>query len=951
MTPEEWQRIRPILESALELDPASRPGFLDAACSDPSLRREVESLIAADEQGRSGFLQSAPVRRLVKGTRLGEYEIQSMLGSGGMGEVYRARDLRLGRDVAIKVLPSFVAPHSDRLRRFELEARAAAALNHTNILAVYQMGTYEGAPYLVSELLEGETLREHMRRGAIPVRKAIDYAIQVAHGLAAAHEKGIVHRDLKPENLFVTKDGRVKILDFGLAKLTQPQPCSEHSATRSEGTEPGVIMGTVGYMSPEQVRGQNADDRADIFAFGATLYEVLTGHRAFDKATSADTMSAILQEDPPRISQISPGIALGLQRVVHRCLEKNPEQRFQSAHDLAFAMEALSESAIAAAIPERVRPRPFTVASRKGKAFIVSLAVALVGLALVAAVLWRVRSYSTPPKRFELVPITTYPGQEIQPSLSPDGTQVAFSWNGTTQDKFHIFVKAIGPGPPLQLTQANADDIAPAWSPDGSSIAFLRERSRSRFAVLVIPALGGPERQLTEVSIPGIISMPGPYLSWTPDSRSLAFPDRPTPDKPTAIFLSSIQIGDNRQMTFPPAGTLGDSCVALSPDARGLAFCRCTQMGAFTTDVYAIKLDPQLRPITDPQTLVGGHPLNVNGLTWNRSGAEIVFAASRPGRAGDLGLWRVPAPNASAVPASEIEVGIAKWPSAARLSSRLAFARATGGGLNIWRLPIAGAGKAHGPPSLLIGSTRQEFAARYSPDGQRIAFESDRTGNLEIWTCNSEGQVCQQVTSIGSAFSGYPSWSPDGKQVVFYSRVSDKSHIFVIGADGTGLRQLTFGDSNQFVPMWSKDGKWIYFSSSITQPVQIWKISPQGGAPVQATWNGGFAAFESPDGKWLYYTKSQAPDASFWKVAVTGGEEVQVLSSVRISSVDLVPDGIYFREGPTTLKFRDNAGRVSTVAKLPSGYVGLSVSPDRKWIIFTAAKPQTSELIMIQNFQ
>src|SRR5208283_4648212 len=303
-------------------------------------------LLASGPDGRSSFLQSATLRlTLASGTKLGDYEVESLLGSGGMGEVYRARDSRLGRDVAIKVLPSFLSADSDRLRRFEQEARAAAALSHPNILAVYQMGTYEGAPYLVSELLEGETLREPIRRGRLAVRKAIDYGVQIARGLAAAHEKGIVHRDLKPENLFVTKDGRLKILDFGLAKLTQPQPGSENSAlTLTEGTEAGVVMGTVGYMSPEQVRGQPADHRADIFAFGAILYEMLAGKRAFEKPTSPETMTAILNEDPPGISQVTANIPLAMQRVVHRCLEKNPEQRFQSASDMAFALDALSES-------------------------------------------------------------------------------------------------------------------------------------------------------------------------------------------------------------------------------------------------------------------------------------------------------------------------------------------------------------------------------------------------------------------------------------------------------------------------------------------------------------------------------------------------------------------------------------------------------------------------------
>src|SRR5271170_7812623 len=347
MTPERWQQIHDVLEKALELAPEERSAFLNQACSsDPSLRQEVDTLLASSDDVRSSFLAqfSGPRVTLTAGTKLGEYEVKSLLGSGGMGEVYRARDSRLGRDVAIKVLPPFVSSDPNRLRRFEQEARAAAALNHPNILAVHQMGTHEGAPYLVSELLEGETLREPIRRGRLAVRKAIDYGVQIARGLSAAHEKGIVHRDLKPENLFVTKDGRLKILDFGLAKLTQPQSSSEHSAlTQTEGTEAGVVMGTVGYMAPEQVRGQGADHRADIFAFGAILYEMLAGKRAFQKPTSPETMTAILNEDPPGISQVATNLPPALQRVVHRCLEKNPEQRFQSASDLAFALDALSD--------------------------------------------------------------------------------------------------------------------------------------------------------------------------------------------------------------------------------------------------------------------------------------------------------------------------------------------------------------------------------------------------------------------------------------------------------------------------------------------------------------------------------------------------------------------------------------------------------------------------------
>src|ERR1700757_4371609 len=281
---------------------------------------------------------------LTAGTKLGPYEIQSPLGAGGMGEVYRARDPRLGRDVAIKVLPSSFSSDTDRLQRFAQEARAAAALNHPNILAIFDIGDDRGSPYVVSELLEGETLRERLRSGPLNTRRAIDYGLQVTRGLAAAHDKGITHRDLKPENLFITSDGHVKILDFGLAKFTRPESVeSDQAPTIQVATEPGLVMGTAGYMSPEQVRGKNADARSDIFALGAILYEMLSGKRAFHGDSSADTMSAILKEDPPQLSETSRNVPPGLERVVNHCLEKKPAQRFQSASDVAFNLETLSD--------------------------------------------------------------------------------------------------------------------------------------------------------------------------------------------------------------------------------------------------------------------------------------------------------------------------------------------------------------------------------------------------------------------------------------------------------------------------------------------------------------------------------------------------------------------------------------------------------------------------------
>src|SRR5262252_271055 len=314
---------------------------------------------------------------LIAGTKLGRYEIRSQLGAGGMGEVYRARDEKLNRDVAIKVLPQTFANDADRLKRFEQEARAAGILNHPNITAVHDLGSHDGAPYIVTELLEGETLRERLSTGAIPVRKATDYAVQIAKGLAAAHEKGIIHRDLKPENLFLTNDGRVKILDFGLAKLTQIEAApNQTNLPTASGTEPGVVMGTLGYMSPEQVKGKPADQRSDIFAFGAILYEMLSGQRAFSRDSAAETMSAILREEPPDLSATNKSVQPGLERIVRHCLEKNPEERFHSAHDLAFDLETLSGLSA---------PQAASAAGKAVHRRAVPALAAILGIALAAA--------------------------------------------------------------------------------------------------------------------------------------------------------------------------------------------------------------------------------------------------------------------------------------------------------------------------------------------------------------------------------------------------------------------------------------------------------------------------------------------------------------------------------------------------------------------------------------
>jgi serine/threonine protein kinase len=448
---------------------------------------------------------------LSSGTRLDSYEIVTPIGAGGMGEVYRARDTSLKRDVAIKVLPASYSLDPARLSRFQLEAEAAAALNHPNILSIFHIGQQDGSPYIVSELLEGETLRSRLRRGPMPLREALETAVEVTHGLAAAHEKGITHRDLKPENLFLTRDGRVKILDFGLAKLSQPHSTDADADTESlhEQTRPGQVLGTVGYMAPEQVRGVPADARSDIFAFGAVLYEMLTGKRAFSGETSADVSSAILHSDPPALLSTSSELPPAVSRIVRRCLEKSPERRFQSAHDLGYALEANAAGSDSTPSIDSDDKKPRKRLSVRW----LSAALALCAL-IVLLYVWLAPQIERDLRLRQLqqltaVPLTALPGNVASPTFSPDGSQIAFVWDGETNGAgYDLYVKAIGTEKPLRLTQHPATRLSAAWSPDGRNIAI------SRVAVRTIPAFTCSRRPVDRsANSPPEVLRPSPQTS------------------------------------------------------------------------------------------------------------------------------------------------------------------------------------------------------------------------------------------------------------------------------------------------------------------------------------------------------------------------------------------------------------------------------------------------------
>jgi Tol biopolymer transport system component len=767
---------------------------------------------------------------------------------------------------------------------------------------------------------------------------------------------------LKPENLFITNDGRVKILDFGLAKLMPRQLRSDDCFATATGTEPGMVLGTVGYMSPEQVSGKPADHRADIFALGSIMYEAFRGKRAFQKPTVPETMSAILTEDPPTASQLVPTIPLAFQKVVHRCLEKNPAQRFQSASDLAFALEALSDSGVQSALTFAQPEQPLN----KKKSWYATIAATAVAVAGVAWALWFVRiAQKAPEPNLTAVPLTTYPGFQWNPSFSPDGSQIAFSWDGPRQDNHDIYVKVVGTaGAPLRLTTDPAPDYSPAWSPDGRFIAFLRRLSLEKSALLVIPALGGPERKVGEVSgRPREADLyGGPFLAWAPQGDSLVTSDRDSLTGPDALSLLSIETGEKRKLTFPSPQLFGDSSPAFSADGRTLAFIRSTDYGF--GDLYLLPISKGLKPVGEPQRITFEN--QAASAAWLEDGRGIVYSQfgllpiskiSAPGSSGREGK-----PQSLTIP-YEHTLGLAT----SRRGGRLAYAHMIFHA-NLWLLPVPLLDVSYNAHNVIkpgasgapfIPSTRNDYMPQFSPDGKRIAFVSDRSGDREIWVCDSDGSNSTQLTSFRGPSVTTPRWSPDSERIAFDSEAEGQSDIWVIGANGGKPLRMTTHPANDGNPSWSRDGQWIYFDSARTGQQQVWKIPVSGGDAIQVTYDGGFAPLESQDGKFLYYVKSLI-DTSLWRMPREGGEGSKVLDGVNdYLNLAIVQGGVVFVPTRDTaslqfLSFATNNVRLlaNFERRLALSYGGgLSVSPDGRWILCTHFEQAGSELMLVENFR
>jgi Tol biopolymer transport system component len=844
---------------------------------------------------------------LIAGTRLGPYEIVSAIGAGGMGEVYRARDTRLDRDVAIKVLPEAFARDADRLARFEREAKAVAALSHPNILAIHDTGSHDGQMFVVTELLEGETLRARVQQGPMPVRKATEMAMQIARGLAAAHDKGIIHRDLKPENVFVLSDGQVKVLDFGLARSIAT--ATGATETLAAATDPGTVMGTVGYMAPEQVRGQAVDARTDLFAFGAVLYEMLGGQRAFKGDTAADTMVAIVKEDPPELAGLRADVPPALQRIVRHCLEKNPAERFQSARDVAFALESASDSGATAVNPSLPSEAAMPVRASRSRA----LALVAVGAAVVLAiwfVVWRVGSSRHASGDAAAMPIvigtatqlTADDGLEIDPAISPDGKLLAYA--AGTATRMRIFIRPVTGGRTIPLSEdRGAFEYQPRWSPDGNQILYL-----TRDGAFVASALGGTSRKVVSGALGA--------AAWSPDGKQLVVARGRT------LSVASLDGGGERVLgsafdslyscawsprrdwiacasgngsSVVPGGSFGNiapSAIVLVPSAGG-PFIEVTDRKSLNQspvwspdgrqlyfvsrrqgprDIYVLDISDDGRVGGEPRRVSTG--LGVQSIAFSATAERLVYVAY----AARANIWSLPIPSSTvdASGARAVTSGNQIVESMRVSSDRRWLLYDSNLYLNadIFRLPLAG-----GPTEHLTTDPADDFAPDLSLDGREVAYHSFRSGSRDIFIRTLDGGPLQQVTSTASQES-YPIWSPVGHALAFADQASEggiSRGLFVTRRDQSGRWSPPVSLRKGVGPRgsWLADGRFLAYPNrgaveiiaADTGAARVaYAPSPGSGDPRAES------VVAAEDDRTVYFKSHDAEGrASIWALPVTGG--------------------------------------------------------------------------------
>jgi len=839
-----------------------------------------------------------------------------------MGEVYRARDTRLGRDVAVKVLPEALANDTDRLRRFEQEARTIAALNHPNILGIHDIGAHDGAPFLVSEFLEGQTLRETLVSGPLPVRRAIEYAHGIAEGLAAAHDKGVVHRDLKPENVFVTRDGRIKVLDFGLAKLVTPDENHEAAVTlTSPATLPGMVMGTVGYMSPEQVRGESIDLRSDIFSFGAVLYEMLTGKRAFKRETSAETMTAILREEPQALSDAGGLGPPELQRILARCLEKNVARRFQSASDLAFAIESLSGTSNAKAVMQpksRLAWLPWVVA-----------AALLIGTAV-----WEmVRPLAAPPNPLEKAHfrrVTDF--KSVEAAISPDGRFVAFV--SDHDGPFDVWLTQVGTGRMVNLTQGKAGPLpgplrSAGFSGDGSEVWIGGGDVGMRLRLMLLTG-GTPRNFLSEETV---------NLAWSPDGERVVYHTFVNGDP---MFVAD-RTGVNARRIFGDQPGLHNHYPVWSPDGRWIYFSHGTPA---TGEMDLWRIDQAGR---SPERLT---QMNTDVAYPTPVGDRTVFYVARDEDGSGPWLWALDLKHRDS---RRVSVGLEQYTSVqASADGRKLVATISNPVAGLWTVPILDRVADERDVKPFAVPTERALAPRFG--GSSLFYLSSLGTGDGLWRLR-DGQATEIWKGANGALRETPALSPDGGRVAIVLRRNGKRQLDVLSSDGAELQPIAEGMVPQGSSCWSPDGRWIVTGGSDVTGPGLFKIPLDGGSPVRLVTGQALNPVWSPDGSLIVYAGTNVRTFSPLLAVRPDGTSVKLPEIIlrRLGErVRFLPDGksLIYMGGLLTsqdfwlLDLASLKSRLLTRLKNLAAMRTFDVTPDGKQIVFDRLR-ENSQVVMI----